>query len=65
MLKLIRSLFNSPEKLLQVMSQDDVQDSIEDGDRIVIDENGAAMVNIHSREVQNDFARHVNALKRA
>lgn len=65
MLKLMRSLFTSPEKLLQVMSQDDVQDSIDDGDRIVIDENGSAMVNIHSKEVQKDFARHVQALKRA
>lgn len=65
MISLMRSLFTSPEKLLQVMSRHDVKDAIEDGDRIIINEDGNARVNIESREVQEDFARHVNALKRA
>lgn len=64
-MKLLRSLFTSPEKLLQVVNQQAIQESLDDGDRIVIDEDGNASVNIHCREVKHDFARHVTALKRA
>jgi len=63
--RVICSLFSSPESLLQVMSQRDIAESIEEGERILIDEDGSAMVNFSSAEVHEDFARHVNALKRA
>ena len=65
MRKLLRSLFASPDKLLQVMSHSEIQDSIEDGDRIVVDADGNTSVNIHCQQVQDDFKRHVDALKRA
>lgn len=65
MMKLFGSLFTSPEKLLQVISHSDVQESIDDGERILIDEDGNAAVNIHCKAVQDDFARHVEALRRA
>jgi hypothetical protein len=65
MFKLLFSLFSSPEALLQVMSRRDIEESVEEGERILIDEDGGATVNIDSAEVHQDFARHVNALKRA
>lgn len=65
MRKLLRSLFASPDKLLQVMSHSEIQDSIEDGERIVVDADGNASVNIHCKRVQEDFKEHVDALKRA
>lgn len=65
MKRLFFSLFTSPEKLLQVISHEEMQDSIDDGDRILIDEDGNASVNIRCQAVQEDFARHVEALKRA
>lgn len=63
MFRFLSSLFSSPESLLQVMSQQDMQESIQDGDRIIIDEDGNASVNPLSPEVQRDFARHVETLK--
>lgn len=42
MKRLFLSLFTSPEKLLQVISHEEIQDSIDDGDRILIDEDGNA-----------------------
>jgi len=65
MFKLVRSLFSSPEKLLQVLNRSDIEESIADGERIIIDEDGNATVNILSEEVQRDFNQHVNNLKRA
>lgn len=65
MFKLIRSVFTSPEKLLQVLNRSDIEDSIAEGERIIIDEDGNATVNVLSEEVQNDFNHHVNTLKRA
>nr|WP_318382395.1 hypothetical protein [uncultured Enterobacter sp.] len=59
------SLFSSPESLLQVMSHQEIIEAVEDGDRIIIDQDGNASVNIKSKDVQEDFQRHVNALKRA
>jgi hypothetical protein len=58
------SLFSSPESL-QVMSQQEIIEAVEDGDRIIIDQDGNASVNYKSNEVRQDFLRHVNALKRA
>lgn len=65
MKRLFMSIFSSPESLLQVMSHQEIIEAVEDGDRIIIDQDGNASVNFKSREVQQDFQRHVNALKRA
>ncbi|WAT02590.1 hypothetical protein [Rouxiella chamberiensis] len=65
MRKFIFSIFSSPESLLQVMSKRDVEEAIQDGERIIIDEDGITSVNINSKEVKEDFARHVQALRRA
>ncbi len=64
MLKSIKQLFASPERLLNVIDRNKVQESIEEGERIIIDEDGNASVNIHCPAVVEDFARHVEALKR-
>ncbi|MCI1897494.1 MAG: hypothetical protein LKI85_03805 [Enterobacter sp.] len=65
MKKMIRSLFASPDALLQVMSHSEIQEAIDDGERIVIDADGNTSVNIHCKHVQDDFSRHVDVLKRA
>nr|WP_254185850.1 hypothetical protein [Pantoea sp. B270] len=57
------SLFSSPESLLQVMSRQDICESIQEGDRIIIDEDGNASVNPLSPQVQQDFADHIKRLK--
>lgn len=62
---LLMTLFSSPESLLQVMSNQEIIEAVEDGDRIIIDQDGNASVNYKSHEVRQDFLRHVNALKRA
>jgi len=59
------AIFSSPESLLQVMSQQEIIEAVEDGDRIIIDQDGNASVNFKSSDVRKDFIRHVNALKRA
>ncbi|WP_409074957.1 hypothetical protein ACF2G4_13295 [Pantoea sp. C3] len=63
MFRYVLSVFASPEKFIQLMSRQDINESIADGDRIIIDEDGNASVNVTSDEVREDFARHVNALK--
>ncbi|MCZ3382768.1 hypothetical protein O3S68_10780 [Kosakonia sp. SOY2] len=65
MKKMLYSLFASPDRLLQVMSHNDIQDAIVDGERIVVDADGNTSVNIHCQRVQEDFKRHVDTLKRA
>ncbi|MBP2168853.1 hypothetical protein J2125_002045 [Erwinia toletana] len=65
MFRLITSLFSSPEKLLQVLNRKDIEESIADGERIIIDEDGNAAVNVLSDDAQLDFDNHVKALKRA
>lgn len=65
MKRLLLSIFSSPESLLQVMSQQEIIEAVEDGDRIIIDQDGNASVNFKNKEVREDFLRHVNALKRA
>ncbi|VYU78234.1 hypothetical protein [Metakosakonia massiliensis] len=65
MRKLLRSLFASPDRLLQVMSHSQIEDAIEDGERIVVDADGNTSVNVHCQRVQEDFKNHVDALKRA
>lgn len=63
MFRYVLSVFSSPEKFIQLMSRQDINEAIADGDRIIIDEDGNASVNVTSDEVREDFARHVNALK--
>ncbi|MBK0091151.1 MULTISPECIES: hypothetical protein [Erwiniaceae] len=63
MFRFLSSLFSSPESLLQVMSQQDMRESFEEGDRIIIDEDGNASVNPLSPKVQRDFKEHVENLK--
>ncbi len=65
MRRIFSSLFSSPESLLQVMSQQEIIEAVEDGDRIIIDQDGNASVNFKSKAVREDFLRHVTALKRA
>lgn len=65
MKKMLFALFASPNRLLEVMSHSEIQDAIEDGDRIVVDADGNTSVNIKCPYVQEDFKRHVDALKRA
>lgn len=65
MRRLCMALFSSPESLLQVISHQEIIEAVEDGDRIIIDQDGNATVNFKSSEVRKDFIRHVNALKRA
>jgi hypothetical protein len=64
MRKFLFSIFSSPVSLLQVMSQSDIEEAIEEGDRIIINEDGVASVNTCSKEVKEDFARHVQTLRR-
>ncbi|MDI6958516.1 hypothetical protein [Pantoea sp. Pa-EAmG] len=63
MLRYFTSLFSSPESLLQVMSRQEIRESIQEGDRIIIDEDGNASVNPLSPQVQQDFADHIKRLK--
>lgn len=63
MFRMIRSLFSSPDRLLDVMSRADMLEAKEEGERILIDEDGNASVNFNSPEVHSDFKRHVNTLK--
>lgn len=63
MFNFVKSVFASPEKFLQIMTRQDINDSIAEGERIIIDENGNISVNTLSEEVHEDFARHVNMLK--
>ena len=49
MRRLITSIFSSPESLLQVMSQQEIIEAVEDGDRIIIDQDGNASVNYKSK----------------
>ncbi len=63
MKNLFSSLFASPESLLQVMSRQDIMESIQEGDRIIVDEDGNVSVNPTSPEVQESFFQHVQTLK--
>ena len=63
MKKLICSLFAAPERFMSIISRSDVQETLDDGERVIIDEDGNAIVNIRHPEVQEDFARHVADLR--
>ena len=62
-LRYFTSLFSSPESLLQVMSRQDIRESIQVGVVIIIYDYGNASVNPLSPQVQQDFANHVKRLK--
>ncbi|AEX51677.1 hypothetical protein [Rahnella aquatilis] len=62
MLKIVLHLFSSPEKFLGLFSNADMEDTLEEGERILIDENGTASVNLANQEMQEDFARHVKRM---
>ena len=63
MFQFVKSVFASPDKFLQIMTRQDINDSIAEGEGIIMDENGNISVNTLSEEVHEDFARHVNTLK--
>lgn len=63
MLRFFVSPFSSPESLVQVMSQQDMNESIQESDRIIIDENDNASVNPLSPDAQGYFLQHVKTLK--
>ena len=63
MKNLICSLFAAPERFMSIISRSDIQDALEDDERVIIDEDGNAIVNIRHPEVQEDFARHVATLR--
>lgn len=62
MLKIVMRVFSSPEKFLGLFSANDIQETIEEGERIIIDENGIASVNPANEQVQQDFTRHVKKM---
>ena len=64
MLTFLRSLFSSPEIFIRGMSRQDINEAIADGERIIIDEDGNASVNVMSKEVHADFSRYVASLRR-
>nr|MBA2817393.1 hypothetical protein [Candidatus Pantoea persica] len=48
MLTFLHSLFSSPRSFIRGMSRQDINDSIADGERIIIDEDGNTSVNVLS-----------------
>ncbi|QKJ88394.1 hypothetical protein PMPD1_3477 [Paramixta manurensis] len=63
MRQFLRNLFASPEQLLAVCSRHERMEARQEGQRILIDEDGNVSVNTDSQEAQEDFARHVAALR--
>ena len=59
---LFKYVFNSPEKLLNVMSRDDMREARREKELILIDEDGNVSANVGSPEMKESFARHVAAL---
>ncbi|CAM3755289.1 hypothetical protein [Rahnella] len=62
MLKIVLQIFSSPEKFLGLFSAADMENTLEEGERILIDENGTASVNPANQSMQADFARHVKRM---
>lgn len=62
MLKIFMRVFSSPEKFLGLFSANDIQETIDEGERIIIDENGIASVNPSNEQMQQDFTRHVKKM---
>ncbi|KAB8308766.1 MULTISPECIES: hypothetical protein [Rahnella] len=62
MLKNLLQIFSSPEQFLGLFSAKDIENTLEEGERILIDENGTASVNPANQDMQEDFARHVKRM---
>jgi len=62
MLKIVMRVFSSPERFLGLFSANDIQETLDEGERIIIDENGVASVNPANEQVQQDFTRHVKQM---
>lgn len=62
MFKIMLQIFSSPEKFLGLFSAADMEDTIEEGERILIDENGTASVNPANQDMRKDFDRHVKRM---
>lgn len=63
MITLLKSFFCSPERLLNVITREEIYDDRAAQDRILIDEDGNASVNTGSDEVRKDFCRYVKLLR--
>ena len=63
MLKQIIGLFSSPDNFLNMISARNLEEDLDDKERIFIDEDGTAFVNPRSEEVKKDFARHVEEMR--
>ncbi|GAB2940988.1 hypothetical protein [Hafnia psychrotolerans] len=62
MLKIFMRVFSSPENFLGLFSANDIQETLEEGERIIIDENGTVSVNPSNEQMQQDFTRHVKKM---
>ena len=62
MFKIMLQIFSSPEKFLGLFSAADMEDTIEEGERILIDENGTASVNPANQDMREDFDLHVKRM---
>ena len=62
MFKIMLQIFSSPEKFLGLFSAADMEDTIEEDERILIDENGTASVNPANQDMREDFDRHVKRM---
>lgn len=62
MLKNLLQIFSSPEQFLGLFSAKDIENTLEEGERILIDENGTASVNPANQDMQEDFVRHVKRM---
>ena len=62
MFRILLQIFSSPEQFLGLFSAADIENTLEEGERILIDENGTASVNPANVDMQEDFARHVKRM---
>jgi len=62
MFRILLQIFSSPEQFLGLFSAADIENTLEEGERILIDENGTASVNPANEEMQKDFTRHVKRM---
>lgn len=60
---MFRHLFSSPQNLFNVSNQQEREASVEAEQRLMIDEDGNASVNIACPDVESDFLKHVDQLE--
>ncbi|OON41708.1 hypothetical protein BTJ39_00635 [Izhakiella australiensis] len=60
---MFRHLFSSPQDLFNVSNQQEREASVEAEQRLMIDEDGNASVNIACPDVEADFLKHVDQLE--